>query len=388
VKSDGYGHGIEVAARLFLAGGADMLAVATLDEGLLLRRAGIGAPVLVLFAIPPADVVTAAEAGLELFAGDAETLRGMLGVWRDARRNGGAPDARPAGGAPDARREGGERAERALRIHLEIETGLERAGITPEAAADAARTIEEAPRVELAGICSHLAMPHDPQISAAQLDRFGAAITSLERAKIPIPPRHIAATGGLFASNAPPFELVRVGLSLYGLLPDGFPVASGTADRVAHDLRPALALKARPLRVEQVSTGTSVGYGGVWRAERPSVIATLPIGYGDGWVRAYGGSATALVRGRRVPLIGAVAMDAVAADVTDVPGAGLGDEFVLIGEQAGERITAGQLARLRNTISWEIVAAMSARLARVYHAAAGLTGLRTLLGETLAEVEP
>jgi alanine racemase len=370
VKSDGYGHGIEVAARSFLAGGADMLAVATLDEGLLLRRAGIGGPVLVLFAIPPRDVVTAAEAGLELLAGDAETLQAMLAAWRDARRD----------------RTG--RPERTLRIHLEIETGLERAGITPELAADAARTIEAAPRVELAGICSHLASPHDAQVSAAQLDRFGAAIASLERAKIPIPPRHIAATGGLFASNAPPFELVRVGLSLYGLLPDRFPVASGNADRAAHDLRPALTLKARPLRVEHVPTGTSVGYGGVWRAERPSVIATLPLGYGDGWVRAYGGSASALVRGRRVPLIGAVAMDAVAADVTGVPGAGLTDEFVLIGAQAGERITVAQLARLRNTISWEIVAVMSARLPRVYHAAAGLTGLRTLLGETLAEEEP
>jgi alanine racemase len=294
----------------------------------------------------------------------------MLAAWRDARRD------------------RTERAERPLRIHLEIETGLERAGITPELAADAARTIEAAPRVELAGICSHLASPHDARVSAAQLDRFGAAIASLERAKIPIPPRHIAATGGLFASNAPPFELVRVGLSLYGLLPDRFPVASGNADRVARDLRPALTLKARPLRVEHVPTGTSVGYGGVWRAERPSVIATLPLGYGDGWVRAYGGSATALVRGRRVPLIGAVAMDAVAADVTGVPGAGLTDEFVLIGAQAGERITVAQLARLRNTISWEIVAVMSARLPRVYHAAAGLTGLRTLLGETLAEEEP
>jgi alanine racemase len=369
VKSDGYGHGIEHAARTFLSAGVDLLAVATLDEALLLRRAGIRGPILVLFAIPPAEVGIAAEETLEIVAGDLHALPVLLDAWRNAR---GRQRDRAAG---------------ALRIHLEIETGLERAGIPPEAAADAARLIDETPGLELAGMWSHLANPHDGQVSTAQVERFGAAVTSLERANVPIPPRHIAATGGLFAASAPSFEMVRVGLALYGLLADRFPVAS-SAERAARTLRPALALKARPLRIEHVPAGTSVGYEGVWTANRASVIATLPLGYGDGFVRAYGGSANALVRGRRVPLVGAVAMDALAVDVTDVPEAGPGDEFVLLGEQEGERITAAELARLRNTISWEVVAGMSARLPRVYHAGAGLTGLRTLLGETLAEVEP
>ena len=117
------------------------------------------------------------------------------------------------------------------------------------------------------------------------------------------------------------------------------------------------------------------------------IVATLPVGYGDGWARAYGGRTQALVRGRRVPLVGSVAMDAVMADVSDVPGVTTQDEFVLLGEQGGERIAAADLALVRTTISWEVLASMSARVARVYHASTGLTGLRTLAGEHLRPEE-
>lgn len=368
VKSDGYGHGIEVAARTFIAAGADLLAVATLDEALVLRGASIAAPIVVLFAIPSAEVATAADADVEVVAAEVTSVRALLAAWRDAQR-------------------GGRGAPRELRVHLEIETGLARAGVQPEQAAEVARSIIATPQTRLAGIWSHLASSHDADASAAQRKRFEVAVESLRGADIEAPARHLAATGALFANAAPPFELVRVGLALYGLLPEPFPIAR-RAEAVARNLRPALALKARPLRIESVTPGTPVGYGGLWRADRQSMIATLPVGYGDGWVRAYGGTSSALVRGRRVALVGSVAMDAVAVDVTEIPRIGLEDEFVLIGEQAGEKITAAELARSRNTISWEVVAGMSARLPRVYHAAAGLTGLRTLLGETLAEVEP
>jgi alanine racemase len=136
-----------------------------------------------------------------------------------------------------------------------------------------------------------------------------------------------------------------------------------------------------PLRVEGFPAGTAVGYGGTWIAQRESVIATLPVGYGDGFVRAYSPGAGALVRGRRVPLVGTVAMDAVMADVTDVPGVDLADEFVLLGQQGGDSITAKELARVRNTIPWEVVTSMSFRLPRVYHAGSVLMGLRTLAGD-------
>ncbi len=243
-----------------------------------------------------------------------------------------------------------------------------------------ARRIGATRGVRLAGMWSHLATPDDQTVAGAQVAAFEDAVRRLSDAGLPVPARHLAASGGLLASTAPVYEGVRPGLMLYGLAPAG----SSAGRKLAHttaSLRPAMALKCRALRIEDVPRGQTVGYGGRWRAERRSRIATLPIGYGDGWSRAYTPGAEALVRGRRVPLVGTVAMDAVMADVTDVPGAGPVDEFVLLGEQGGERITADDLARLRNTISWEVVTTMAQRLPRVYHSRAVLLGVRTLTGE-------
>ena len=144
--------------------------------------------------------------------------------------------------------------------------------------------------------------------------------------------------------------------------------------------RPVMSLVARAVRVADLPAGTGISYGPTFRTARPSRIATLPLGYGDGWSRALSNRAGALVRGLRVPLVGNVAMDAVMVDVTDVPGppVDLGDEFVLIGRSGDERITVEELARRRTTNTWEVVTAMSRRLPRVYHAAAGPVGLRTL----------
>jgi alanine racemase len=361
VKADGYGHGLQVAARTFAAAGADLLCVASLDEALALREAGLEAPILVLYTVPPESAPVAAAAHVELVGAEEGALRDTLAAWRES---GGA-------GAGRAR----------LRIHLEVETGLARAGLRPDRVAAAARAIVEAPGAELAGLWSHLSSSHDADVSAAQMGRFRAAEAALIGAGLPLPARHIAATGALFAATAPFGDLVRPGLALYGELPDGFPIAPDRAV-AAGALRPALTLKARPLRVERLEPGERVGYGGLWTAERPSMAATLPLGYGDGWVRAYRG-ASALVRGRRVPLVGSVAMDAVVADVTDVPGVGPEDEFVLLGSQEAETVTATELARLRTTISWEVLASMAYRVPRVYHSGAGLSGHRTLAGESL-----
>ena len=195
-----------------------------------------------------------------------------------------------------------------------------------------------------------------------------------------LPPRHLSATGGLFAARASLYEGVRIGLGLYGLMPEGFPVGESAKSAFAK-LRPAMSVKCRPLRVESFPAGTPVSYGGLWTADRPSRIATLPIGYGDGWARAYSPGASALVRGHRVPLRGSVAMDAVMADVTDVGDVGGDDEFVLIGAQGESEIVTNELARVRTTIPWEIVTSIAYRLPRVYHAGPVLKGLRTLAGE-------
>ncbi|HET7678151.1 MAG TPA: alanine racemase [Candidatus Limnocylindrales bacterium] len=375
VKADGYGHGLEVTARTFAAAGADLLAVATLDEALALRRAGIDSRLLVLFAVPPEQAPRAMAAGIELVAADEPGLERTLSASAPRGEAAGRPGG--AGGAGGAAGAGG-----GLVLHLEIETGLARGGIRPERAAAAAGRIRAA-GARLAGTWSHLARAEDAEASAEQVGRLEQALDAIRAVGIDPGERHLAASGGLFAASAPAWERVRPGLALYGELADGLPVAPAALAAQAR-LRPAMTLKARALRIERLASGEPVGYGGLWRAPRPSLVATLPIGYGDGWPRASSPGAVALVRGRRVPLVGSVAMDAVIADVTDVPGVHADDEFVLLGAQGDDRITATELARLRTTISWEVLATMAYRVPRVYHGRPGPTGLRTLEGETLA----
>ena len=357
IKADAYGHGLISTGRVFEAAGADRLCVAGIDEATALRGAGVALPILILFPRPAAEVARAAAERFEIVASDASMTAASLAAWRETA-------------APGTH----------LSIHLEVETGLARGGFRPDAVADAARQIKGTPGVRLAGLWSHLARSEDAAATDAQVEAFEAASDAVRDAGLELPPRHLSATGGLFAGRAPLYEGVRIGLGLYGLLPDGFPVGIGQKSAAA-SLRPAMAVKCRPLRIETLAPGSPVSYGGLWTARRESKIATLPIGYGDGWVRAYSPGAAVLVRGVKAPLVGSIAMDAVMADVTDVEGVGLDDEVVLVGVQAGSEIVTNELARLRTTIPWEIVTGMAHRLPRVYHAGPVLKGLRTLSGE-------
>jgi alanine racemase len=175
------------------------------------------------------------------------------------------------------------------------------------------------------------------------------------------------------------YDGIRPGLSIYGLVPDELAAVDVPAE-VLGAFRPVMALYARPVRVRDLPEGWGISYGPTFRTTRPSRIATLPLGYGDGWSRLLSNRAAAIVRGIRVPLVGNVAMDAIMADVTDVPGppVTVADEFVLLGRSGDERITVADLALVRTTNSWEVVTGMARRLPRVYHAAAGPVGLRTL----------
>ena len=372
VKSDGYGHGLEVTARTFALAGAGLLCVATLDEGLALRAAGIRHRTAVLFAVPVERLEDAVAADLELVVATEAGTGRLLERWTRVDRAAGA--------------RAGAGSEQELRIHLEIDTGLARAGVPPEVAGRVAAAIAGTPGARLVGLWSHLASSHDAALSAAQVERFGSAVRGIEAAGVSVPDRHVAASGALFAATAPAYEIVRPGLALYGELSDGLPLAEGAAEAAAA-LQPALTLKARPLRIERLGAGTAVGYGGLWVARRESLLATLPLGYGDGYARAYGqgsggeGAAEVLVRGRRAPVVGSIAMDATMVDVTDIPDVEEADEVVLLGAQGADRIAASELARLRTTIVYEVLATMATRLARVYHAPAGLLGLRTLEGE-------
>ena len=344
VKANAYGHGLEMGARAALAGGADQLIVAALDEGLALRRAGIDGPILVIYPVAPDAVGDAVEAGLELSVGGLDWTRRTLEAWT-------AQSPASVGGT--------------LRLHVEADTGMSRGGVAPDALLELLELIDATPATTLAGIWSHLADGSDLAVSGEQTRRFEAALALVAGTGRPMPLRHLAATEGIFAGTAPAYDMVRVGLGFYGELGLGVTPAPATAS-LAAQLRPAMTVTARPVRLDTISAGGSVGYGGEWTAARTSRIATLPIGYADGWTRAYWPGAEALVRGRRIPLVGRVSMDSVCADVTDLDGVTPDDEFVLLGAQGAERIAPNDLAQLRGSIPNEVFCAFGPRLPRVY----------------------
>jgi len=356
VKADAYGHGLVPVARVFERAGVNRLCVASLDEGLALRAAGIAAEILVLFKVPAHALAEAARNGIQISVTDAGTLAAL---------------EQPADSPDDL-----------VVAQVEVETGLTRGGFKPDEIPGVLRRVRRSRRaLGPIAVWTHIASPDDAAATRAQVSAFEHAVELAQAAgEFAGVTRHAAATGGLLAGRVPLYEGVRIGLGLYGLLPLDLPIAAelrGHAER----LRPAMAIKCLPIRVDSFPAGTPVSYGGRWVAQRPSHIATLPIGYGDGWARAYSGLAGALVRGQRVPLVGSVAMDAVMADVTDVGDVGGDDEFVLLGSQNGSEIVTNELARVRTTIPWEIVTSMAYRLPRVYHAGPVLKGLRTLAGE-------
>ena len=342
VKADAYGHGMVEVSRA-IASISDALCVASLDEALALRPA-VKNRILLLYPVPHAAVPEAVDIGVELPVMSADDLQAI----RNALR------AHP----------------KPVRIHLGVETGMGRGGLPPEQVAAVAAEAQADPSLQLAGLWSHLHSPEDPPTSDRQLLRFEVATTALREAHIPVPPRHIAASGGIFTGDEPALDLVRPGVAIHGVLDEGLPIAPDAAE-AARRLRPAMAVKARAIAFSDVPVGGTVGYGGTWRAERPTRIAVLPVGYGDGYLRGAQPGAEVLVRGRRLPMVGRVSMDAVTIDVTDVPGLDRDDEFVLLGSQDGETISAGELARRRNTITWEVLTSMAQRLARVYHRSAG-----------------
>ena len=356
VKADAYGHGAVPVALALEAAGADGFCVAVMDEALALRAGGVRAPIRVLYPVPSAFAREAAREGIAVAAGDPRLLDALLAA---------APEA--ASDAP-------------LFIELEVETGLGRDGFAPDALVAAARATTAAPGARLAGLWTHLQASEDPDRTRDQLARFDAATALLRDAGVALPARHVAASGGLF-TDVVALDGVRPGLAVYGVIPDELD-GTGLAPDAAARFRPAMALYARPVRVAELPAGHGISYGPTFTTARPSRIATLPLGYGDGFARAFSNQAEVLVRGRRAPLVGNVAMDGIMIDVTDIPGAPVtpDDEFVLLGRQGDERIGVEDLARLRTTNTWEVMTQMAARLPRVYHAAAGPVGLRTLTG--------
>ncbi|MEX2046366.1 MAG: alanine racemase, partial [Chloroflexota bacterium] len=312
VKADAYGHGVEAVAETFVEAGAAMLAVTTVEEALVLRRAGITGPLLVLFgASDRAEAEAAVAADCALVLWDLERAR----IYDQA--------AAAAG--------------RTARVHFKVDTGLTRLGSPIAEAPARLAAIRELRHLEVDGLFTHLATADEPDVSndRAQLARFADVLRATAS-----PPRwvHAAASSGVAAFGAVPgCTAVRPGLSLYGLHAAGHLEAALT-------LRPALEWRSRVLRVAAVPKGTGVSYGLEYRLPRDGRIATIPVGYGDGLPRAAGRTGRVLVGGRELPFAGRVCMDLIMVDVTELPATREGDEVVLIGAQDGARQTAEDLA--------------------------------------------
>lgn len=334
VKADGYGHGMVPAARAALRGGAAWLAVATALEARALREAGFDdVPVLVLGALSDEELPVALDAGAEISAWTVELVQSLIA------------DGRP------------------VRVHVKLDSGLGRLGTRDaEQATAVAEAVAVAPNLELAGLWTHFATADErgDAFLGEQLERFRAWAEPL-RARHPGAVLHAANSAATLREPAAWFDVVRCGVAIYGLDPFG-------EDPAERDLEPALELASYVAAVKEAAPGESAGYGRRFVATRETLLATAPIGYGDGYRRGLSNVAEALLHGRRVPLVGTVSMDNTTFDVGAAGlGPAVGDDLVLIGAQGGERITAEDLARHLQTINYEVTCGLSARVVRVHH---------------------
>lgn len=334
VKADAYGHGDVPVAAAALEAGAESLAVALVEEGVRLREGGITAPVLLLSEPPGGDIPEAVAWGLTPTVYRTETLD--LLAWAAARS-----------GTPVA-------------VHVKVDTGMHRAGADEETALELVAGVAAGPLV-LGGVWSHLASAEsDPQLTALQVERFGAFCRRLVDAGLPTGRRHLANTAGALLHPETRHDLVRIGLGAYGLHPS-------PACRRAVDLRPALRLVSQVSFVREYPEGTRLSYGHVRPLPRDAAVVTVPVGYADGVPRRLAESGEVLVGGRRRPFAGVVTMDQILVEVGDDPVA-VGDEVVLIGRQGDEEITVDEWAERTGTISYEIVCGFGPRLPRHYEA--------------------
>jgi alanine racemase len=315
VKAEGYGHGAVWAAKAAIAGGASWLAVATAAEAEDLRRHGIGGRILVLGALTREEQRVAREVGADVVGWTAEV--------------------------------------EAERLHIKLDTGMGRLGTR-----DRDEAIRQAQDDRVVGLMTHFATADEPDDDyfRRQLEAFREFVEAVGRDDLIV---HAANSAATYRDRGAHFDMVRCGVAIYGLDPFG-------EDPAERGLEPALTLTSWVAAVRRFETGASVGYGRRWIAPEPTWVATVPLGYGDGWFRGSPGDREVLIRGRRYPLVGSVSMDNLTVDLGTENDVSVGDDVVLIGRQGEERILAEEVARRLGTINYEVTCALSARVRRLH----------------------
>jgi len=336
VKGDGYGHGAsQCALEAQRTNAADWFAVANVAEGQELIAAGITRPILKLSPALPHDLDAAVTSGMRLTVTD-DTNIAVTG--RSARR-----------------------LARTVKVHIGVDTGMGRIGLPAGELLRLADLVDREPNLELEGVFTHLPLADTPDgedFTTHQIEDFLAAVERTATSRGPIAQVHVANSGAVLGHDLGATTMVRTGIAAYGYDPNP------SLQRA--NLRPALAWRSWVSFVKQVAPGTNIGYGRTWTAERSTTIATIPVGYADGFPRLLSNRGVVLLGGRRCPVVGRVCMDQIMVDVGPHAGTKVGDEAVLIGSQSGETITADDMAAAAETISYEITSGLTARVDRYW----------------------
>lgn len=334
VKANAYGHGAVEVSRAVLEAGADMLGVATLEEAIELRDSNIRAPILLLSVVSPDHA--------------PEVLRYDV-----------VPVICDEPFAVEMSRQAAEKGV-TVSVHVKVDTGMGRIGVRLEDSLGLIRKVAELPGLRVEGLLTHFACSDDDKtFTRRQIEAFTSLDEKLRSIGIGIPFRHCANSAAILGMPETTCDAVRPGIMVYGLYP------SPSVPRTV-EVRQAMTLKTRIVFLKWIEAGDTVSYGRIFRADRRSLIATVPIGYADGLNRMLSGKGSALVRGRRVPIAGRVCMDQTMLDVTDVPGVALEDEVVFYGRQGDEMISIEEIAQTIGTIPYEVCCAVSSRVPRVY----------------------
>lgn len=336
VKANAYGHGVLEVTRACLQEGVEHLGVATLEEALAIRRAGIAVPILVLGPILKEYIHLALEWNVRVTVFDFPLAKALSEAAIKSSKSGF--------------------------VHIKIDTGMGRLGFTPDQeTVDQIVRIAALPGIKLEGIYTHLADAdaQDKGFARRQLQIFNRLLEEIENKNINIALKHCSNSAALADLSEAGFNMVRAGIMIYGLYPSAF------VDRSRVQVIPAMTLKSRICFLKILKAGQTVSYGRTYQCQRDTVVATIPIGYADGYSRILSNRAFAAVRGRRVPQIGAICMDQCMFDVTEIEGVSEGDEIILFGKP-GEQVTADELALLQDTINYEIVCSVGARVPRIY----------------------
>lgn len=335
VKAEGYGHGAIAVAKTAIAAGASSLGVAMPEEGIALRQAGLNTPILIFGPLQTNQATAIVKYDLIAAACNYEAVAALS--------------------------QEAVRLNKIAQIHVKIDTGMGRVGVQPGETIDFIRKIAYLPGIKVSGIFSHLATADekDKGYAQKQIDCFTKVTEALKVAGLLPEQIHLANSAGIIDLPAAYFNMVRPGIMLYGL----YPSAEVNHDRV--HLEPVLSLKAKVTFVKKVTAGTGISYGQKYHTDQETTIATIPIGYADGWSRMLTGKAKALVNGKKFPIVGTICMDQCMIDLGAEP-VQIGQEVVLIGKMGASEISADDVAGQLGTINYEVTCMLSNRIPRVY----------------------